>query len=111
MHNNVLYSSKYLTDEERADNYLRYKTNDPSAIPDKYVDQDFHNLSDMELEARYGGIGEIKRRDASDALGLAQQATQQSLHSGLNRPWYNLLILLVHLYQVLVKLLMVQVIY
>lgn len=79
-----------MIDEERADNYLRYKANDPSAIPDKYIDRDFHNLSDMELEARYGtGIGEIKRRDAIDTLGLAQQATQQSLHSVQDRPWYN----------------------
>lgn len=70
-----------MTDEERADNYLRYKTNDPSAIPDKYVDSRFHNLSDMELEARYGvGIGEIKRRDAIDTLGLKHNKQHSNLY-------------------------------
>ena len=79
-----------MSEAERADNYQRYKANDPSAIADTYLDYDMNQLDDMELEARYGKtVADMKRASTQNIIGLSQQATQQNMHSGLDTSWYN----------------------
>ena len=79
-----------MSEVERTDNYQRYKANDPSAIADTYLDYDMNQLDDMELEARYGKtVADMKRASTQNIIGLAQQATQQNMHSGLDTSWYN----------------------
>nr|QTZ82741.1 MAG: virion RNA polymerase [Enquatrovirus sp.] len=79
-----------MNEVERAENYQRYKANDPSAVPDPYLDYDMNQLDDMELEARYGkAVANMKRASVQNIIGLTQQATQQSMHSGLDTSWYN----------------------
>ena len=79
-----------MSEAERADNYQRYKANDPSAIADTYLDYDMNQLDDMELEARYGKtVADMKRASTQNIIGLSQQATQQNIHSGLDTSWYN----------------------
>ena len=79
-----------MSEAARADNYQRYKANDPSAIADTYLDYDMNQLDDMELEARYGKtVADMKRASTQNIIGLSQQATQQNIHSGLDTSWYN----------------------
>ena len=79
-----------MNEVERVENYQRYEANDPSAIPDTYLEHDMNQLDDMELEARYGKtVADMKRASTQNIIGLSQQATQQNIHSGLDSSWYN----------------------